>query len=213
MPFQNPIWMCQPVLLSKILAQSFITVVNWLSQLCLFLNACCLSDRSLYPSRWAMIFERTMCSSNLQGTQVRETGRQLHASDLSLFLKRGQIFARDHSFGISPVSIDCWKRWANTGPTCNSVASSFRTLVWSSSGPKAWKGFKPLRSLIIASLETTISSMKGADLYRSGAWVFLLNKSVNWPLNSSAFSGSDCHSSFSEVEYLGCLFFWLLVHR
>ena len=62
-------------LLSKILAQSFITVVNWVSQLCPFLKACCLSDRSLYSSRWAMIFEHTMCSSNLQGTQVKETGR------------------------------------------------------------------------------------------------------------------------------------------
>ena len=62
-------------LLSKILAQSFITVVNWVSQLCPFLNACCLSDRSLYSSRWAMIFEHTMCSSNLQGSQVKETGR------------------------------------------------------------------------------------------------------------------------------------------
>ena len=62
-------------LLSKILAQSFITVVNWVSQLCPFLNACCLSDRSLYSSRWAMIFEHTTCSSNLQGTQVKETGR------------------------------------------------------------------------------------------------------------------------------------------
>ena len=62
-------------LLSKILAQSFITVVSWVSQLCPFLNAYCLSDRSLYSSRWAMIFEHTMCSSNLQGTQVKETGR------------------------------------------------------------------------------------------------------------------------------------------
>ena len=62
-------------LLSKILAQLFITVVNWVSQLCPFLNACCLSDRSLCSSRWAMIFEHTMCSSNLQGTQVKETGR------------------------------------------------------------------------------------------------------------------------------------------
>ena len=47
---------------------------NWVSQLCPFLNACCLSDRSLYLSRWA-IFEHTMCSSNLQGTQVMETVR------------------------------------------------------------------------------------------------------------------------------------------
>ena len=105
--------------------------------------------------------------------------------------KGGQIFARDHSFGISPVSINCWKRSANTGP--NSVASSFRTLGWSSSGPKALEGFKPLRSLITPSLEITISFMKGADLSRSGTWVcsFLLNASVNWPLSSSAFSRSD----------------------
>ena len=38
-------------LLSKILAQSFITVVNWVSQLCPFLNARCLSDRSLLAAR------------------------------------------------------------------------------------------------------------------------------------------------------------------
>ena len=52
-------------LLSKILAQSFITVVNWVSQLCSFLNACCLSDRSLYSSRWAMIFEHTSCKAQM----------------------------------------------------------------------------------------------------------------------------------------------------
>ena len=28
-----------------------------------------------------------MCSNNLQGTQVKETGRYLHASDLLLFLQ------------------------------------------------------------------------------------------------------------------------------
>ena len=53
------------------------------------------------------MFEYTMCSSNLQGTQVKETGRQLQARDLSHFLNSGQMFARDHSFGISPLSIDC----------------------------------------------------------------------------------------------------------
>ena len=59
------------------IAQDFSPVIYYcsqLSQLCPFLNACCLSDRSLYSSRWAMIFEHTMCSSNLQGTQVKETG-------------------------------------------------------------------------------------------------------------------------------------------
>ena len=60
---------------SKILAQSFITVINWVSQLRFFLKACCLSDRSLCSSRWAIIFVHTMCSSNLQGTHVKDTGR------------------------------------------------------------------------------------------------------------------------------------------
>ena len=130
---------------------------------------------------------------------------------------KGQIFAKDHSFGISPVSIECWKRWANTGP--KSVASSFRTLGWSSSGPKALEGFKPLRSLITPSLETAISFMKGADLSRSGTWVcsFLLNISVNWPLNSSAFSRSDWAIPFPVFLFRGGIpwvsFFWLLMYR
>ena len=54
------------------------------------------------------------------------------------------MLARDHSLGISSISIDYWKRCANTGP--NSVANSFRTLGWSSSGPKALEGFKSLTS-------------------------------------------------------------------
>ena len=51
------------------------------------------------------MFEHTMCSSNLQGTQVKETGRLLLARDLSPFLNSGQMFARDHSLEISPLSI------------------------------------------------------------------------------------------------------------
>ena len=60
---------------SKILAQSFITVINWVSQVRFFLKACCLSDRSLCASRWAIIFVHTMCSSILQGTPVKDTER------------------------------------------------------------------------------------------------------------------------------------------
>ena len=108
---------CPP--LSKILAQSFVTIVNWVSQLCLFLNACFLSERSLYSFRWAMMFEQTMCSSNLQGTQVSEI----------------RLFAE---------------------------------------GPKALKGFKPLKSLVTTPFETTMSSMKGADLLRNGTALWSL---------------------------------------
>ena len=89
----------------------------------------------------------------------------------------------------------------------------------SSSGPKALDGFKPLRSLATPSLETTISSMKGADVSRSGTWVrsFLLNTSVNWPSNSSAFSRSDWATQFAFFLFSGGIpwvsFFWLLMHR
>ena len=34
-------------------------------------------------------------------------GKRANASEMSLFLKKGQLFARDNSFGISPVSINC----------------------------------------------------------------------------------------------------------
>ena len=105
----------------------------------------------------------------------RKPGHNCTQGTCHSYWKGGQIFARDHSFGISPVSIDCWKRWANTGP--NSVDSSFRTLGWSPSGPKALEGFKPLGSLITPSLETAISFMKGAYLSRSGTWVYSLDTS------------------------------------
>ena len=72
------------------------------------------------------MFEHTMCFSNLQGTQVKETGRYLQASDLSPFLNKGIMFASVHSLGIPPESIDCWNRCVKMGP--NSVANSFRTL-------------------------------------------------------------------------------------
>ena len=112
----------------------------------------------------------------------------------------------------------------------NSVASSFRTLWWSSSGPKALDEFKPLSSLVTPSFETTMSSMKGADLLIKGTslWSLLLNTSVNWPLNSSACSfffeavkpvppilwSCETSSPYSPygVEYLDCLFsdYWCI---
>ena len=57
------------------------------------------------------------------------------------------MFARSHSLEILPVSRDCWNKCVNTWPS--SFASSFRTLGWSSSGPKAFEGFKPLCNLIL----------------------------------------------------------------
>ena len=39
----------------------------------LFPDACYLSDKSLCSSKCVIIFEQTICSNNLHGTQVRET--------------------------------------------------------------------------------------------------------------------------------------------
>ena len=94
-----------------------------------------------------------------------------------------------------------------------------RTLGWSSSGPKALEGFKPLSSLITPSLETAISFTKSADLSRSGTRVcsFLLNTSVNWPFSSSAFSRSDWATPYPFFLFRGGIplvsFFWLLMYR
>ena len=101
------------------------------------------------------------------------------------------MFARDHSLGISPSSIDCWKRWENIGP--NSIANSFKTLGWSSSGPKAFEGFRLFSNFVSPSLVTTMSSMNGVDLSRRGTWLcsLLVKTPVNWPLNSLDFSKSD----------------------
>ena len=72
-----------------------------------------------------------------------------------------------------------------------------------SSGPKAFEGFRPFSNFATPSLVTTMSSMNRADLSIRGTWLcsILVNTSVNWPLNSLAFSKSDC------ARPLPCLFF------
>ena len=69
--------------------------------------------------------------------------------------------------------------------------------------PKAFEGFRPFSNFVTPSLVTTMSFMNGADLSRRGTWLcsLLENISVNWPLNSLAFSKSDW------ARPLPCLFF------
>ena len=77
------------------------------------------------------------------------------------------MFANDHSFGISPVSFECWKggQIPNLPVT---DANSFWTLGWSSSGHKTVDGFKPSRSFVTPSLVTQTPSMNVANLSRRG---------------------------------------------
>ena len=62
-------------LLSKILAQSCIMLSTEFHSYVFFRNACCLPDKSLCSSKCAIIFEQTICSSNMHDTQVTETSR------------------------------------------------------------------------------------------------------------------------------------------
>ena len=159
--------------------------------MCLFLNARCLYLREVNIHS-----DEPWCSSTLCVRVTCKVHKSVRRDENNKrepchpFYRR-DIFARGHSLGISSVSRDCWKRWPKTGS--NSVASSFMTLGWSSSGLKALEGFKPLRSLVTPSFETTMSSMKRTDLLRNGTslWSLLLNTSVNRPLNSSACSISE----------------------
>ena len=163
---------CPP--LSKLLAQSSIAVISWVSQLCFFWNACCLSDKSLCSSKCAIIFEQTIpwyvqviCMlgklEKLVDNYKPNTYPLSHIEDICL-----QVTI---PLGISPVSIECWKRWANIGPS--SDVRSFKTLGCRSSGPKAFEGFKPLRSFVTLSAETWMSSKKGAERLGRGTWVYV----------------------------------------
>ena len=134
-----------------------------------------------------------LCTERTTRDQERcPGGRPTKPEPSQILLHLQQLFARDHSFGISPVTSDCWKRWVNTGP--NSVASSFRTLGWSSSGPKTFEAIEKF----------SYSVFRNNNI--SGTWVcsFLLNTSVNWPLNSSAFQcpteQHPFHSSFPPCD-------------
>ena len=121
----------------------------------------------------------------------------------SLISESGQMFARSHSLGISTVSRDYWNKCANTGPS--SFVSSFGILGWSSSGSQDFDGFKPLSNLITPSEDTTILSMKGADLLDNGTSLYsvLLNASLTWPISSSALSESNSATPFPPLFLRG----------
>ena len=81
---------CPP--LSKILAQSFITVVNWVSQLCLFLNACCYLRKDYIhpdePGSSSTLCVRVTCkvhkSVRWDDVYMRESSHPFYRGDIYL---------------------------------------------------------------------------------------------------------------------------------
>ena len=138
-------------LLAKIFTQSFVTEVSWVSQLCLFINACWLSDKSWYSSKLSHAILAYYMFKQLTWQACQGHGAIVTSKSPIPFLKEGT--------DVSSVSRDCWSKCANTGPS--SLASSFRTLAWNSSGSDAFEGFKPLSNLTTPSEDPTILSMKG----------------------------------------------------
>ena len=63
-----PLW-------SRTSARSSIVVASWVSQDLPFRNPCWLSSRTWLCSQWSITVWQIMCSSNLQATDVSETGR------------------------------------------------------------------------------------------------------------------------------------------
>ena len=97
-----------------------------------------------------MIFENTMCSSNLQGTQVKETrGDNCTQVTCHSSWKGGRYLQETIPLGFDHCQLIAVK----------DEQIPDLTLGWSSSGPEALEGFKPLRSSITPSLETAISFM------------------------------------------------------
>ena len=137
------------------------------------------------------------CSSTLYVRVTCKVHKSVRRDDnymreLCYLFYKGDIYLQENIlWGFHPCQETFGKDGQKTGP--NSVVSSFRTLGWSSSGPKALEGFTPLISLVTPSFKTTMSPMKWADLLRNGTslWSLLLNTSVNWPLHSSACSISE----------------------
>ena len=118
---------CPP--LSKILAQSFITVISFTTML---FPECMLSVWQMFMIiQGATIFEQT-CSSNCMLHELEK----LVGSNKP---KRGHRFSTDHSLGFHP-----YQQTVGRGEQtfrANSDTSSFK-LGCCSSGPKAFEGFK-----------------------------------------------------------------------
>ena len=122
--------------LFKILAQSFITISNWVSQLCFFLNACMLP-----------IWQETVFFKVIHGVWIYYVLKSLaeNACEWEMaimacqspvtFRKQGTDVYQKPSSGITPVSTDCWNKCAKTGSS--STASSFKILGCNLSGPIA----------------------------------------------------------------------------
>ena len=85
--------------LSKIFTISFIMVISWFSQLCHLLNACCMSDKSLYLSKWAMIFEHTIRMYKQLTWLACQGHGAIITSNSPIPLLRVQIFARSPFLG------------------------------------------------------------------------------------------------------------------
>lgn len=93
-------------LASNRLARSCTVLMSWLSDDLRFMKPCCWSDMVPCLSKWLMIWPCRICSTTLQHTDVKDTGRQFEALALSPFLNSGVSLAAFQSPGILPWLTD-----------------------------------------------------------------------------------------------------------
>ena len=123
----------------------------------LLLEPCCSSNSMLELAKCLVKLDATMYSSTLHKTHASDIGRSFAASDLSPFLKMGDIFASFQIWGSFPESTDFWKI------TCSMGASSAwrvcRTMGLNWSGSAALWGFRDLSSFSMPFTKICISGI------------------------------------------------------
>ena len=110
-----------------ILARSSVVFISCCSKEWFFLNPYWHDGRILLSLKCFITLLDIICSVILQGTDVRETGRQFAGSVLSSFLNMGITFPINQSAGTFPVLMDLLYNISKYGVM--ESAASFNTLL------------------------------------------------------------------------------------
>ena len=107
--------------------------------------------RILWVSRWERMWRQMIRSRILQGTDVREMGREFSGAWRFPFLKAQLMFACSQSGGRVPLSRERW--WMALSAGAIGSAQVFRTVFGMPSGPGALWGLSSRSNLATPAVE------------------------------------------------------------
>ena len=164
----------------KILAQSFITVVNLVSQLCLFLNACCPREVNIHPDEpW---YSSTLWVTCKVHKSVRWDNNYMREPCHPFY--KGNIYLQETSLWRFHM---CQETVGRDGQKLGPVQLQ-GPLGWSSLGPKALRRDQTFKKFGYTLLKQRHPWKWPINWEMGPHYDHLLNTSVNWPLKSSACS-------------------------